>query len=269
LAPRSARCERKRSPAGKTLLLPRSRAQICLYVRLRSKHLSVPYTPLSDEDLVCACAASKDSVLWQEFIERFGKVISVAVYRVVRDRAATPDLLEDLIQETYKKLYDPLRNPLSRFVPRHPGSARCFLRAVTMHLVSDHLRADRRDKKRVTAKLDIESEEGLSKSPLSPGAAATIERRVLLEEVDLALTTSMAPTARRDRRIFWAHYREGMSAREIAALPSIELTVKGVEASLFRITKFVRTKLADSFNSGGKRQVTDCKRKGDDAAEGY
>ncbi len=41
----------------------------------------------------------------------------------------------------------------------------------------------------------------------------------------------------RDRQIFGLYFLQGMTAREIAELPDIGLTVKGVEAVIHRLRK--------------------------------
>ena len=41
----------------------------------------------------------------------------------------------------------------------------------------------------------------------------------------------------------WFFYQQGYTAKEISLLPAVGLTVKGVEAVLFRLTRYVREKL--------------------------
>jgi RNA polymerase sigma-70 factor (ECF subfamily) len=53
------------------------------------------------------------------------------------------------------------------------------------------------------------------------------------------------PDQERNTRIFWLHYRVGLSARNIADLPGIGLTTKGVESILLRITKELRERMAE------------------------
>jgi hypothetical protein len=51
--------------------------------------------------------------------------------------------------------------------------------------------------------------------------ADAVEREVLLKEIDTCL--SERPTEATDRVIFWLYYRPGLTARAIAAVPSIGL----------------------------------------------
>jgi len=50
----------------------------------------------------------------------------------------------------------------------------------------------------------------------------------------------------RDCLIFWFYYQQGMSAKAIAALATVQLTAKGVETVIFRLTRCVRERLADA-----------------------
>jgi hypothetical protein len=46
------------------------------------------------------------------------------------------------------------------------------------------------------------------------------------------------------RQIFWLHYRQGMTAKEIAGLAYLGLSEKGVESVLFRLVRLVREEFA-------------------------
>jgi hypothetical protein len=43
--------------------------------------------------------------------------------------------------------------------------------------------------------------------------------------------------------IFWFFYEQGYTAKEISLLPNVGLTVKGVEAVILRLTRYVRERL--------------------------
>jgi RNA polymerase sigma-70 factor (ECF subfamily) len=59
----------------------------------------------------------------------------------------------------------------------------------------------------------------------------------MLEQIDCRLS---ATESKRDRTIFWLYYRQGFSAREIAELPGLGLTQKGVESCIHRLTNMLR-----------------------------
>ena len=72
-------------------------------------------------------------------------------------------------------------------------------------------------------------------------SAMRIEREVQLDEIDRLLERSVvSQSASRDRRIFWLHFQMGMSTQSIARMPSVGLTAKGVQSSIFRTLKFIR-----------------------------
>jgi DNA-directed RNA polymerase specialized sigma24 family protein len=44
--------------------------------------------------------------------------------------------------------------------------------------------------------------------------------------------------------IFWLYYKRGLTTKEIAGLPFINLSVKGVESTLHRLVQLLRSQLA-------------------------
>src|SRR6202044_3147707 len=76
------------------------------------------------------------------------------------------------------------------------------------------------------------------------GGARAMEREVLFQQIDRCLSACTAGSGQeRDRMIFWFYYRQGMSAKAIAALPGVGLTAKGVESALLRLTSLVRERM--------------------------
>ena len=65
-----------------------------------------------------------------------------------------------------------------------------------------------------------------------------IEAHILISQVNAALDVSP-----RDRVVFWLYYRQGLTAREIAAALSNQLSDKGVESLIHRLTLAVRENL--------------------------
>lgn len=211
----------------------------------------VPYTDLADEDLLRACANSRDSELWGEFFARFYQLIAVAVYRAttMRGGGVPTAVLADLTQDTCAKIFDPTRKVLARFEPRHSGAVKGFLRAVTMHLVIDYLRADGRERSRVVTSPNVAGDDVSVAPDRTLGTVSAIELSVLQQKIDRILVEWDIPTARRDRDIFWYHYQHGMSAREISEVLGIGLSVKGVETALLRAVTLVRKKLKNPGKS--------------------
>jgi RNA polymerase sigma-70 factor (ECF subfamily) len=51
------------------------------------------------------------------------------------------------------------------------------------------------------------------------------------------------PEQERDRMIFWLYFRQGMSTKEIASLPTIGLGAKGVGSVLERLKHGIREQI--------------------------
>jgi hypothetical protein len=79
------------------------------------------------------------------------------------------------------------------------------------------------------------------------GGPEAMEREVLLRQIEARLhNCATGPNQERDCIIFWLYYLQRMSAKAIAALATIKLTAKGVEAVIFRLTRCVREHLGNS-----------------------
>jgi len=65
---------------------------------------------------------------------------------------------------------------------------------------------------------------------------------------------SASDTCQRDQAIFWLYYEQGYTAKEIALLPNMKLSVKGVESTLLRLVKFVKDGLPGSAGAAGEEE---------------
>lgn len=202
------------------------------------------YSDLSHSDLVQACLAS-DEDAWTEFTVRYSPVISLAVLRTARRWGDTSKpLLEDLVGDTYAKLFANNFALLRNFEFRTENAIFGFLKVVATNVVHDHFR--RIHNKKHGDEVPME-DVYLSPDPPIPSNTATeeIERNVLIKEVEDVLWEVTGPEGERDRTIFWFHHRYGFTAEAIAELQYLGLTVKGVESVIYRVTKAVRERLTD------------------------
>lgn len=195
---------------------------------------------MSLQDLIQACAEGGDPAAWEEFVRRFQALISSVVFRTARRWGAdSPALVDDLVQESYLKLCRDHMRVLREFRPDHPEAFFGFLKVIAANVVHDHFRA-LRSKKRAADVL-----------PLDPAttcgidALKGIERAILLREIDAILDSLPGDDRGRDRTVFWLYYRQGLTAHAIAGLPTVSLTVKGVESIIRRLTRFVREQITD------------------------
>jgi RNA polymerase sigma-70 factor, ECF subfamily len=205
----------------------------------------VTWSAVSSEPLLAACLAGGDEAAWEEFVRRFRPVIAGTVMRTARRFGETsPQLLDDLVQETYLKVCANQCRVLREFKPQSEESIFGLLKAVAFSVVHDHFRgglAAKRGGGRQDAELDNYRESAVAGREGLP----EVEREILLGEIDACLTAATGTTAR-DRQIFWLYYRHGMTSRAIGSIARIRLTQKGVESVIQRLTSLVRRRLVET-----------------------
>jgi RNA polymerase sigma-70 factor, ECF subfamily len=194
-------------------------------------------------ELARACAQSADTAEWGEFLGRCAPIAALVAARVARiwQGTASAAVVDDIVQEVFLKLCEHERRILREFKPKGDDSFLALLRVITASVANDYFRrqySEKRGGKVITMLLDDDP---------SPNVAARndqdIQRAVLFNELDRKLRSVSGATAERDRTIFWLYYLQGLTADEIAALPGWELTPKGVESALRRITAWLRKEL--------------------------
>jgi RNA polymerase sigma-70 factor (ECF subfamily) len=65
-----------------------------------------------------------------------------------------------------------------------------------------------------------------------------MDQVLLLSQIEACL-----PENRREQIVFHLYYRQGFTAKEVAAIPALDLTVKGVESMIFRIAQHIRDRI--------------------------
>ena len=233
------------------------------------------YSTLTSERLVSACCQPANEPAWAEFIRRFQPLVAKIVLRTARRwNATSPPLLDDLVQETYVKLCANDCRLLRGFEFRSPDSFYGFLKVLTSNVVHDHFKAGLAAKRGAGVEahsLDGDSSEGQLPNA-NPGHRNLVdaERMILLREIDQQLVQLLPPEdLQRSRLIFWLYYRSGMSANAIASLPQIDLTTKGVESLLFRLTQQVKSILSRPSKGDEAGKDADPDRKGFRQAESF
>ena len=191
----------------------------------------------SIRDLLQLCLSSDEQEQWGEFVRRTQPLIaSVIINTVRRWKTPAPSLVDDLIQDTYVKLFANDKKALRAIKNEYENTIFGYLKVIASNVVRDHFRQP------VNKADEIE----LSDAALPPGPQDR-ERLEFLhkkEEIKGILETlSASETYHRDVAIFWLFYEQGYTAKEISLLPSFGLTVKGVEAVLFRLARHAREKL--------------------------
>jgi RNA polymerase sigma-70 factor (ECF subfamily) len=226
---------------------------------VESATFNMDYASLPPEELVRTCAQLGSVLAWQEFIRRFNPLIAGVAIRTARRWGNFPrSLIDDLVQETYLKLCTDNCKLLRTFESREPESIYSYLKVVTVSVVHDHFKAMHAAKRWAgdnAEDIEVVSSSSTVATQVSPGNQASVERHILMQEIDTQLQKSVAEAElRRCRLIFWLYYRSGLSASAIASIPSIGLTTKGVESMLLRLTRLVRVALTESAQGREKKQ---------------
>ncbi len=218
------------------------------------------YDELNSIELVLTCLRTGEEAAWTEFIRRFQPLIASVVIRISRRwDQNSPELMHDLIQETYLKICLNRTDLLKNFQATHADAVFGFIKVFTANLVHDHFKAIHAQKRgggTLTEATDDRTTFAAQGSYCSD--LGSIERAALLREIDACLREGDdGPNALRDRRIFWLYYRVGLPASEIAALPHMGLSTKGVESTILRMTRLLRRKLASTSGSAKSESIPD------------
>jgi len=191
----------------------------------------------SIRDLLHLCLSSDGEEQWREFVRRTQPLIaSVIINTVRRWKTPAPSLVDDLIQDTFVKLFANEKKALRVAKNEHENTIFGYLKVIASNVVRDHFRqpANKAD--------EIEISDAVF--PPGPRDRERVEFLHKKEQVKRILEMlSVSETYDRDVGIFWFFYEQGYTAKEISLLPAVGLTVKGVEAVLFRVARLVREKL--------------------------
>jgi|SRR5579859_1662609 len=206
---------------------------------------SLDYANAPADELALHCLRGADQAAWAEFIRRFHPLIASVVTRVARNWGEyTPQAIEDLVQETYLKLCAAGLRGFKSISSNHPEAIYGYIKVFTANLVQDHFKVSRAQKRGGSAETTSIDAESLGVDQMkSERPEVVLERRLLLHKVAACLAATSGANSKRDQRIFWLYYRVGLSARVIATLPTVNLSTKGVESTILRLTRLVRQQL--------------------------
>jgi RNA polymerase sigma-70 factor (ECF subfamily) len=202
---------------------------------------------LSSSELSRLCVNGGDADAWLEFVRRFQKPIALTALRICQTWGMqSRSVVDDLVQETYLRLCADQCRLLRNFSVEsdNPDPLGALVRAVAANVAHDFFRnrtAQKRGGAQSDSALELPDDELLSDLW---GGARDLERELQIREIEQVLrsapSTAVSP---RERLIFRLYFRQGLTASAIAMIPAIQLTVKGVESALHRITQFLRSQL--------------------------
>ena len=176
---------------------------------------------------------------------RVGKPISLMIMRTASLWGNPPRaLVEDLIQVTYLKLWEGGCHLLRDFAIQYPEAILGYLKKTAANATHDffkhrHSQSSGGDALHVSTS-DVDPEAGMEVH----GSQERIAFGVFLKEIDDHLRRCLrGPDQERDRTIFWLYFRQGMSTKEIASLPTIGLSTKGVGSVIERLKHSIRDRI--------------------------
>jgi RNA polymerase sigma-70 factor (ECF subfamily) len=214
------------------------------------------YSSLSAEELVRACSESGNAEAWEEFVRRFRLVISSAIRRIaLRYGVHNNAVIDDLIQDTYLKVCKDSCRILRDFKPQHPDAFFGMLKVTAANIAHDYFRREDTVKHgRGVVEVELRDVEEFIPDSRSTGPAS-IEREIVLREIDDILSEISTVAAARDREIFWLYYRQGFTAQAIAAIPGYKIGTKGVESIIHRLTCYVRQRMAEKDSQASSEGI--------------
>jgi RNA polymerase sigma-70 factor (ECF subfamily) len=202
---------------------------------------------MSGEELIRACAEADDSAAWDEFVSRFHRPISLSIIRTAYQWGEIPQqVVDDLVQETYLKLCANKCRQLLEFATQHPDAILGYIKTIAINVTHDYFKG-LHSQKRGSGEIEQIAEESDPKAAAGAvGGPEAIEREVLMSQINehVEWCCGQGPDHDRDRTMFWLHHQHGMTAKDIAALPTIGLSESGVESAISRLIRCVRERVA-------------------------
>jgi len=160
------------------------------------------------------------------------------VYRVARNWcAADPGDFDDAIQECFLKLDTALDLPHAR-----PPAFDCeettaaYLKVLAANAARDYFRKKNAEKRSAAKTTSVED----CLHEITDVNVSDLDRTILIRQIDRLLSGDV-----KGRTIFWLYYQQGFTAKEISDIPAFQLSPKGVESLLRRLTLGIREQLRD------------------------
>ena len=210
------------------------------------------YAQLGNRELVSECLKGMAAEAWEEFVRRFQPLISGVTARVARDFGdVSPGLIDDLTQDVYLKLCADGFRLLRECRMPHENSIYAYLKFVAASVAHDHFKVLHAHKRRADLYAGELQEGGPEPIAGSEKWSSAAEENLLLAKIEEVVEQiTVGANAERDRMVFWLYYRQGLTASAIAAIPTLNLTQKGIESLLSRVVTSLRKQLLDKKKLG-------------------
>jgi RNA polymerase sigma factor (sigma-70 family) len=186
-----------------------------------------------------------DRHLWAVFQERFQRPIFLYLLRALKYHSKHEDvdqLVGDLTQEVYVRLVQNEGRVLRNFRGDSDISVMAFLGRVCSGVVTDYLRREFGKQRSRDNVVSIEEVREMAEARRT-GDRNELDFESIISVIDIEKVIANDPdvkNAQRNALIFQLHYKDGLTAKEIAGFPVFDLNTSGVEAVLVRLRKRIR-----------------------------
>ena len=168
-------------------------------------------------------------------------MIANAVTRTASQFRASSQSIDDLIQETYAKLCEDNGRLLREFQPRGEDSIYGYLKVVAANATHDHFKSALASKRGASQTETLNGPLPIDPQTRVSDSFDLIQRNLQIERIDKILRqVTEGKDQAKKCTIFWLRHRQGLTASEIAAIPSIGLSTEGVESVLLRLSNMIR-----------------------------
>lgn len=218
------------------------------------------FQDISPIDLIALCI-NNDTVAWEEFVKRFRRSVMLYALRVARKYDIGDKDIPETVQEVFLRLLANNRKSLREFRGTSEEEIHAYLFQVVRSVIADQIR--KQSAQRRTAEvISLDSfldENGVSLNDLlSAGNESSpewlLDKKISPTQLQEILTDILSgENAPRDAIIFYLYAVNGLTAREIAQLPSFNTNVANVQSIIFR----TRERLRDLLNQ--KKFPISCK----------
>jgi len=156
------------------------------------------------------------------------------IQRVAYQHNSASDI-DDLLQEVSLKLIGSGPTILGS-LPSDSTKELVYFSVIAANCARDVFRARRAARRSSAATVSLDT--SLSGIAENLGVVGDFDQDLLLAKIE-----SLLPPDRREQIVYRLYYRQGLTAKEISSLPALNLSVKGVESMIYRITKQIRERL--------------------------
>ena len=184
------------------------------------------------------CLRKRESAVWGDVVDLFWRVIASTVIKVLRRYgSAEPERVDETIQEVYVRLCADNYRSLRRSRAEAPSQLFGLVQAIATTTTLDLYRVSAAKKHGGDVEF-VPIDVGLLSGQPDVRPQELLEREHLFDQIDRRLQELAG--SERERQIFWLYYRQGFTAKEIAAIDAFRLTPEGVESVLHRLKSELR-----------------------------